>query len=822
MQEKELRLAVVCSGGISLAVYMHGMTRELLKLTRASRFYHAMPEVEEKQRQKFSQIATPQGQTLDTEEVYFELLQMVGQHVDLRVIIDVIAGASAGGINGIMLGRALAHDLPFERLRNMWLDGSDVRALVAEDQNSKWSEKLFSPLVKWIAGDKLEGLKDDTETLGKLVSMLQIARLQAPFDGERLVDSLIRSLEGMGTNRRSGASLLPAGHQLDLFVTVTDFYGYSRKIPLYDPPVIEEQEHRHVLEFTYNKWPSGDETSDFDHDSIPALSFAARATSSFPGLFPATKLEEVDNVLARKNRVWKNKRQFIADNFKEYARGGANPEMSAFVDGAVLNNKPLDAAIRAIQKKPAYRNVDRRLLYINPNPGDTPPAPDAQMPGMLEALKSSLSDLPRHEPIYDDLMWIRENNYEVQQTDAIIEAARADIELLVGKIIGTKARKQHLQTDQIAKWRDQANRDASVTAGIAYKGYLRLKVNSAIVNITRVLASICDVDIASPEASFIRQAISEWATMRKAVPEDFSKLGVSGFRKATPAWLELLRGFDIDFRQRRIRFVIKHLNQLYTRLDEPEFEDLNAYRLDYLKGGFYEVLDDLRQRESSSAVSLDAAARIRGIFQPVLGTTDMVPGDGVDFARTNGVAVDTIIESLSRDLTLENLNYKTDDIFSTMEYSGAGGLVRGELLTQYLGFPYWDTLTFSAGSWRQMGELDEIQVSRISPQDCTAIRDTGPDVLQGVKLGNFGAFFRRADRENDYLWGRLHAADRLIDIVYDAAQVAGPDNRIDILAMKKKAFNIILASEKRHLHNSEALIAELAEEIEALSDNPSS
>ena len=41
-------------------------------------------------------------------------------------------------------------------------------------------------------------------------------------------------------------------------------------------------------------------------------------------------------------------------------------------------------------------------------------------------------------------------------------------------------------------------------------------------------------------------------------------------------------------------------------------------------------------------------------------------------------------------------------------------------------------------------------------------------MLQGVKLGNFGAFFRRADRENDYLWGRLHAADRLIDLVYDA------------------------------------------------------
>ena len=36
MQEKELRLALVCYGGISLAVYMHGVSKEILKLARAS------------------------------------------------------------------------------------------------------------------------------------------------------------------------------------------------------------------------------------------------------------------------------------------------------------------------------------------------------------------------------------------------------------------------------------------------------------------------------------------------------------------------------------------------------------------------------------------------------------------------------------------------------------------------------------------------------------------------------------------------------------------------------------------------------------------
>ena len=151
-----------------------------------------------------------------------------------------------------------------------------------------------------------------------------------------------------------------------------------------------------------------------------------------------------------------------------------------------------------------------------------------------------------------------------------------------------------------------------------------------------------------------------------------------------------------------------------------------------------------------------------------------------------------------------------------MEYSGAGGIVRRELLTQYLGFAYWDTLTFSAGSWRQQGELDEIKVARLSPQDCRAIRDTGPDVLQGVNLGNFGAFFRREDRENDYLWGRLHAADRLIDIVYDAAKTSVTDIDVNVDALKKKAFNIILDAEAVHLTQSEELIESLRQEIAAL------
>ena len=45
----------------------------------------------------------------------FELLRKIGKVLDLRVVVDIIAGASAGGINGVILARALGR-LHAERL----------------------------------------------------------------------------------------------------------------------------------------------------------------------------------------------------------------------------------------------------------------------------------------------------------------------------------------------------------------------------------------------------------------------------------------------------------------------------------------------------------------------------------------------------------------------------------------------------------------------------------------------------------------------------------------------------------------------------------
>ena len=149
MREKELRIALVCFGGVSLAVYMHGISKEILKLVRASSALHAIADRGRAHRRlvlRSASTATIRNTT--PKQVYFELLREIGRSVELRVVVDIIAGASAGGINGTMLARALSHDLPMDALRDLWLDNADVSVLLSPDARAgTWSKWFLTPFI---------------------------------------------------------------------------------------------------------------------------------------------------------------------------------------------------------------------------------------------------------------------------------------------------------------------------------------------------------------------------------------------------------------------------------------------------------------------------------------------------------------------------------------------------------------------------------------------------------------------------------------------------------------------------------------------------
>ena len=287
MREKELRLALVCYGGISLAIYMHGVTKEVWHLVRASRAYHS-------------------GLTPGTrvEAVYVDLFRQIEStgHLKLRVLADIIAGASAGGINGIFLARAIATGQSLDPLTELWLKDADVDSLLDPDARPLSAATKFwaVPLAGWAMKrrgnviDRTVGEDAQAEVRAKLSRFVRARWFEPPFGGETFSELLLDAFDAMQGGPK-GPALVPTGQPVDLFVSVTDFAGHSASLALNSPPRVTEQEHRLVIHFRQDpKAPEG-------LDDVPALAAAARATASFPGAFPPFMVGELDRVLqARK------------------------------------------------------------------------------------------------------------------------------------------------------------------------------------------------------------------------------------------------------------------------------------------------------------------------------------------------------------------------------------------------------------------------------------------------------------------------------------------------------------------------------------------
>ncbi len=85
-------------------------------------------------------------------------------------------------------------------------------------------------------------------------------------------------------------------------------------------------------------------------------------------------------------------------------------------------------------------------------------------------------------------------------------------------------------------------------------------------------------------------------------------------------------------------------------------------------------------------------------------------------------------------------------------------------------FEYYDQIVFPIFYEASVGEAELSEVFRISPRDATSILDENAATearrkLAGTALFHFGAFLNREWRQNDLIWGRLDAAERIIRAV---------------------------------------------------------
>lgn len=778
MREKELRLALICYGGVSLAVYMHGVTLEIWHLVRASRNFH-------------DNIERADG----SQGIYRDLIEEIFKKTNtkMRVLNDIIAGSSAGGINGVFLAQAIATGQSLEPLTDLWLEKADVEILLDPDARPLsrftkfWAVPIAWAILRRKGGAVARSVAKETqdEVATKLSRFVRARWFAPPFGGKVLSTLLFDALEAMAKSQ-IGPTLLPDNQPLDLFVTVTDFKGHEQILRLNSPPIVSETEHRITISFSTRGRNNGELAE------IPSLVFAARATSSFPGAFPPFSVRELDKLVMSRESEWDGRDSFLKRIFpQQFAAGKAEDTM--LIDGSVLANAPFNQAIEALRNRPARREIDRRFVYIDPKPGHPSFRPkmnkaldDGQPvkpPGWFATIFGASSNIPREQPIRDSLEKIEGRTQRIERMQQVTDGLRIEIERSLEDMLGKMWFLSQPTAARIEKWRATANQKAAKASGYSYPAYGHLKLVGVVDDMIAVARRACP----EQQPGFFRALRDAlWADLRSKGLDSLAGLKGLG---ATDQAIQFFREHDVRFRIRRLRFMAR---RLFDEIEEKH--DADPTGATSLRDAIYDCLAEYLERETSSFLGQEFADAVsKGVEDPA-----------------------TLVQILLQKRALIAQDKITDRKLCAAMLMMPEEF-RRTMLLGYIGYPLFDIATLPLLQGEGLDEFDPVKVDRISPEDALAIRKGGAEAtLRGLEFNNFGAFFSRTYRENDYLWGRLHGAERLIDIVLSALPAASGLATGEAMAFKKRAFHAILDQEAPRLKKITPLIAGLRSEIDAI------
>lgn len=293
-RKPEARLALVLNGGVSLAVWMSGVTREIDALQ------HAQDDIP-------ADASTAQREYA---EVWRDILAASGRP---RVVVDLIAGTSAGGLNGALLGSAIARG---ERI------GSDLRELWIEAGSLK-AGKLIQP-----------------------IDSIEKSLLSGSFFTAQIHKAFGLDMDEDGTVTMIGST---AGTQnCTLLMTATALRTRSDSAVGPDSRRVYRFRHR-VDQGLGSTPPAGWLVDDFC-DHAQALALATRASASFPAAFnPVFESADLGSL-----------------------RTGQSPQAPSYlVDGGVLDNSPFGPLFEELRTRPVKGRFDRILLYVKPSADDS-------------------------------------------------------------------------------------------------------------------------------------------------------------------------------------------------------------------------------------------------------------------------------------------------------------------------------------------------------------------------------------------------------------------------------------------------------------------
>jgi patatin-related protein len=804
---KEIRVALVCYGGVSLAIYMHGVTKELFKLVRAARkfdeAYDADPTLHDVANPFAANPQVAGAPDFDSERAYFDAFVKLARAGHPRtVVLDVIAGTSAGGINGVCLARGLAQGYSLNGFRSLWIDEGDINtllkghALLPFGGQAKMLSKIFESVLR-----------------------LEWEPTDAPLNGDRMSQLLRTALQDMKVPEP--APLVRDDGSLDLFTTTTSVFGYDTAIPTGIGGVSHtDRSYRQLMHFHYDREAArraaldATAATDFasDFDDVPALAFAARATSSFPGAFPPVSLGSFARAISADTGTAPDI-DAIARRFVYGLEFGAKIEDQWFMDGGVLDNGPFDHVIDAIAGKRASTETARELVYIEPDPGHGPSQAEvADQPTFAKTIWNARMTIPQHTPLTEVLTRMRTMNATIAEVGEIVRTQSPAVLALVAELGQQDDLRAAVSYADMVTHAEQIRAAAKDKTQLGYATYCRLRAGSVADTIAVTLARELGFPPRSNRSAFVASVLNAWMRHQPAWTTD------------DPQVLEAALGpLDIPFRLRRAEFVLQGINALFTA---PRTTAAMRPQLRAMKTACWDLLSGLRGQARQIAAAVRAPAD--ALFGANALSEDDVLVDPEVFLRSGAFGhagqlaeLYELYHRAALDVQVAGSSQALWDAFAKYT-DGWADDVRAQLLVRYLGYPTWDSLIFPVIALAKLPQLSPITVQRFSPLDASCLRAVDEDgtlkadrqaKLAGVSIGHFGGFFKRSWRENDYLWGRLDGVELAMRLLTRQS-----DNEIDLTPGLRDGLREILAAETGALHDIKPVTRNLAGQLDTIKD----
>jgi patatin-related protein len=699
------------------------------------------------------------------------------------VLVDVITGASAGGLNGVLYASALRSGASVDDLRRVWLQRGSMARLLADREDPRHG--VWSKPAEWLLGP-LAPIRNSV------------------FDGEYFKTSLEKEVRKLTEPAKDSRYI--QHHDLSLFLAGTILGG--AEVVSRDDPWSLSSDRRLDAVFQFRHAGAGPELSSINQVMSPTLALAARTTASFPLAFEPV----------RWTRRCSHGSLLGPDSFLD-----GSPEL---MDGGVVDNIPVERAIGAIVRSAAATATARWLLYLHPSPGPpkkpVEPAKVTDPSSTLVTVGKKLLGSLHNESVMDDLDVLRSQNDRARllraaRTAAITEGLGADRGLAVHRLgpdaAADAARLYRLLADPKCEipWfpmgaeilaspletytddnRRRLRRSIALTLSQSDQYHVRVGETVALPSlgsksirpflpVIRTALLIVDwvAEIRRGDDVGLESSTEDTLDVAKAVAYSVHKIGeqLQAFldRRAVLG-AAALQGDEVDWWLTSL-----FLDSARLRAEAPIDELARLGELETWERDGCGIATTLR------AIAADT---YRPVDVPVPSTTDALAtlwSRLVDAATNITLAMATEMAQapvgpLQRDLEKQDSEEKMAVVLDRLDratlgvHAGGPGAsstpirftrVSGANLSPLL----LRSCTLPGG---RAFSAPEPNLARLADRwlvPGTPVTVNSKHKLAGGQLGNFTAFMSGRWRQNDWMWGEMDAAKSLLDIVLDPEQL---------------------------------------------------